>query len=67
MTQPELVDHLEIARRLRCQPDTVRKWVTRGIGFPLPHCVLNGGNVYRWTDVKKWAKRTGRFPYPEQA
>ena len=61
------VDHLvgsaEIAQRLELRsPQRVRELAREYDDFPQPVLVLVMGNVWNWSDVKRWAKAHDRLP-----
>ncbi len=55
----ELVVQLDIAKRLGVTKQRVAQLVTRD-DFPSPLGVLGRSTVWRWGDVERWAKSTGR-------
>ena len=56
----DLVDIEAVAQRLDVQRQTVRMWRYRDL-LPKPEWMLNGGPVWRWATIEKWAKETGRL------
>jgi hypothetical protein len=58
----ELVGTAEIAERLNvASPEMVHAWRRRHEDFPKPVARLRIGFVWVWSDVEKWARRTGRL------
>ena len=58
----ELVGTAEIAERLRlADPRTVHSWRRRYKDFPKPIANLRHALVWAWSDVERWARRTGRL------
>lgn len=58
----DLVGAAEIAARLGMrQNHTVHEWRKRYADFPAPIAELAMGHVWSWTEVARWAKRTGRL------
>lgn len=58
----EIVGATEIAQRLGvARPQTVHVWRYRYDDFPEPIAELAAGLVWAWSDVEKWARRTGRL------
>jgi hypothetical protein len=52
----------EIATRLGVKhPETVHGWTRRDPSFPKPVAVISGTKVWRWTQIQRWARRTGRL------
>jgi predicted site-specific integrase-resolvase len=61
MPEPDaLLTTDELARELRVNPRTVRKWRNEGSGPP----VLWAGGVarYRWSEVERWLRRNEQPP-----
>lgn len=56
---PTVVGLAEIARRLGAPRATVDMWRYRGL-FPAPRWQVGGRPAWRWQDVERWAKATGR-------
>ena len=71
MPSSEVVGVREIAERLGMRRETVSMWVTRGwpkgdrsAKPPKPPTTVgtvSGQVAYRWVDVERWAKATGRL------
>lgn len=58
----DLVGAREIADRLGVSKNSVvYDWVRRHGDFPRPIVTLSAGNIWLWTEVEAWAKRTGRL------
>jgi transposase len=67
----DLVGVDEIAQRLGVSRGTVSMWQTRGwpsggsakpAKAPQPVATISGRmHVYRWSDVERWARATGRL------
>jgi transposase len=67
----DLVGVDEIAQRLGVPRGTVSMWQTRGwpsgssanpVKAPKPVATISGRmHVYRWSDVERWARATGRL------
>jgi predicted DNA-binding transcriptional regulator AlpA len=55
----ELVTGAEIARRLGVSRERVRQ-LAEETGFPPALGRLGASKVWRWADVRAWAKETGR-------
>lgn len=62
---PDLVGTSDIASRVGCDRETVRKWANsmRGAGnFPSPMGRINGGRkIWDWPTVNEWLKANGHF------
>ena len=59
----DLVGTVEIAARLdQSHVANVHAWRKRNIGFPAPIAKVSGTYLWDWTDVERWARRTGRLP-----
>lgn len=65
----EVVGVLEISQRLGIGRDVVSRWVTRrwpgtggAVGCPKLIGIVSGQQAYRWSDVERWARQTGRLP-----
>jgi hypothetical protein len=59
----DLVGAAEIAERLGlASTSVVRDWRLRHADFPAPVRRLRMGSVWRWSDVERWARATGRLP-----
>ena len=50
----------EIGRRLGVAPQTPAKWRARGL-LPELVCYLGGKPVWRWGEIERWARGTGRL------
>lgn len=58
----ELVGTKEIAERLGvARPAVIHDWRRRHTDFPEPLATVSGVHLWRWSDVKRWAKLTGRL------
>jgi predicted DNA-binding transcriptional regulator AlpA len=57
----ELVIAVDIARRLGVSPQRVYV-LASGPGFPRPMGILGRSAVWRWSNVERWARETGRLP-----
>jgi hypothetical protein len=58
----ELVGALEIAQRMGSKRrQLVTDWRRRHHDFPEPIARLSAGDVWAWSDIEKWAKRSGRI------
>ncbi len=58
----DLVGASEIAERLAlAQPQTVHLYRRRYEDFPEPVAELRQALVWSWSDVAKWARKTGRL------
>lgn len=55
-----LADATEIAKRLGVKRQTVNMWRFRGL-LPEPEWMLNGGPVWKWSTIQRWATETGRL------
>lgn len=51
---------VEIADRLGVGRKAVDKWRQRDLGFPAPQWTVGGRPAWRWEDVERWARATGR-------
>lgn len=58
-SRAELVVQLDIAERLGVTKQRVGQLVARD-DFPAPLGRLGRSNVWRWSDVERWASATGR-------
>jgi predicted DNA-binding transcriptional regulator AlpA len=59
----ELVDSRTIAERLGLAfPESVHTWRRRDPSFPEPVARIGQAFAWRWSDVERWAQRTGRLP-----
>lgn len=59
----DLVSAVEIAAKLgSTRPQLVYDWRRRYEDFPEPIAQLGRVHVWVWSDVRAWAKRTGRLP-----
>jgi hypothetical protein len=56
------VGAVEIASRLRVRRDTVDQWRLRDLGFPEPKWKVGGRPAWNWSDVREWARASGRLP-----
>lgn len=71
MAQLDLVGIDEIAERLGVARNTASMWQTRGwpagergakVKAPEPVATISGRiRVYRWRDIERWAKASGRL------
>lgn len=74
MPSSEVVGVREIAERLGMRRETVSMWVTRGwpkgertakpatpAKSPSTVGTVSGQAAYRWADVERWARATGRL------
>lgn len=58
----EIVGASEIAARLGVKrPGVVHDWRRRHAEFPQPVKTLEAGHLWLWSDVERWARRTGRL------
>lgn len=58
----DLVGAREIADRLGVSSNSiVYDWMRRYDDFPRPLVRLSAGNIWLWSEVAAWAKRTGRM------
>jgi predicted DNA-binding transcriptional regulator AlpA len=58
----ELVDSRTIAERLGlAHPESVHVLRYRDETFPQPAARFGQAYAWRWSDVERWAKRTGRL------
>jgi hypothetical protein len=58
----QLVGTFEIAERLGlADQHTVHSWRQRYDDFPKPVAELRQAFIWLWSDVEKWARRTGRL------
>jgi predicted DNA-binding transcriptional regulator AlpA len=58
----ELVDSRTIAERLGLShPESVHTWRYRDPSFPEPVAQIGQAFAWRWSDVERWARRTGRL------
>jgi predicted DNA-binding transcriptional regulator AlpA len=58
----DLVGATEIAKRLgAARPQVVHSWHRRYDDFPEPVARLERALVWAWSDVERWARRTGRL------
>jgi hypothetical protein len=62
----ELVGVAEIASRLGCSLQAVHAWRRRYSDFPQPIAQLSMGLLWVWSDVSRWALRTGRLEDPSK-
>lgn len=51
---------VEVADRLGVGRKAVDKWRQRDLGFPAPTWTVGGRPAWRWEDVERWARETGR-------
>jgi hypothetical protein len=56
----DIVDTWAIAIELGVVVRTVHSWRRRDIGFPEPAGRAGGRPYWKWKEVQKWAKETGR-------
>lgn len=49
----------DIAERLGVKQQTVSMWRYRGI-LPEPKWIVSDAPVWQWTDIERWARKTGR-------
>jgi len=61
----ELVVQLDIAKRLGITKQRVAQLAARD-DFPTPIGVLGRSTVWRWSDIERWARETGRLTRPAQ-
>lgn len=58
----DLVGAHEIAERLGvARPQVVHDWRRRHADFPQPIAQLKTALIWEWTEVEKWAVKTGRL------
>lgn len=57
----DLVDIAGVAERLGVKRETVNMWRYREL-LPEPLWMLNGGPVWEWVTIQRWAIETGRMP-----
>jgi hypothetical protein len=58
----QLVGTAEIAERFGLShPQNVHAWRRRYTDFPKPVVALKRVLLWRWPDVERWAKKTGRL------
>lgn len=61
MTGPvEPVGLSEIAFRLGVAPQTAKQWRLRG-ALPASKWTVSGNPAWAWSDVQRWARKTGRL------
>lgn len=60
-SRTELVIATDIAKRLGLSPQRVYVLVS-GPGYPKPLGMLGRSAVWRWSNVERWARETGRLP-----
>ena len=60
MQLPAVVGIAEVAQRLQVERSTVDQWRRRGV-MPAPDWPLEGGPVWLWETVRRWAEATGRY------
>lgn len=60
-SRTELVIAVDIAKRLGMSPQRVNV-LTSSAGFPTPLGKLGRSAVWRWSNVERWARSTGRLP-----
>lgn len=58
--QADPVGVKDIAARLGVRDQTVATWKVRGL-LPEPRWTVSGMSVWQWSDIEKWAKKTGRW------
>jgi len=51
----------EVARELGVRRATADQWRARGV-LPEPTWMVSGSPVWIWSDIKTWARETGRLP-----
>ena len=56
----DLVSAAEIARRLSLTRERVRQLAATET-FPTPLGRIGRSHIWRWADVERWARRTGRL------
>lgn len=62
MDPKDLVGAREIADRLGIRSaSVVHDWRRRHPEFPAPVARLGAGNIWLWSEVAAWARRTGRL------
>jgi hypothetical protein len=57
----DLVAIGDIAGLAHVKTDTIVKWIARHSDFPTPVAETSAGKIWRWEDVIKWLKATGRL------
>lgn len=57
----ELAGMLELAEMLGYPPNTVAVWRKRYADFPAPVLTLSGTMIWRKSEVRAWAERSGRL------
>jgi hypothetical protein len=60
MPLEDFVIAADIARRLKVSSERVRQW-RESEEFPQPVGKLGRSLVWRWRDVQRWARKTGRL------
>jgi hypothetical protein len=67
----EPVGLVEIAERLRVKRETAGMWHYRSecgglpVPMPAPRWIVSGAPAWRWSDIERWARKTGRMPAEE--
>jgi predicted DNA-binding transcriptional regulator AlpA len=57
----DLVGAHEIANRLGvARPQVIHEWRRRHLDFPEPVATLRSALIWDWSDIRAWAKATGR-------
>ncbi len=56
----DLVAAADIARELELSQERIRQLAAKK-SFPKPIGKLGRSRIWRWRDVERWAKRTGRL------
>jgi predicted DNA-binding transcriptional regulator AlpA len=57
----DLVGVAEISQRLGVGTSVVHDWRRRHPEFPEPVLVLRMGLIWSWSEVERWARKTGRL------
>jgi predicted DNA-binding transcriptional regulator AlpA len=60
-SQTDLVIATDVAKRLGISPQRVNV-LAAGPGFPKPLGKLGRSSVWRWSQIERWARDTGRLP-----
>ena len=62
VTLDELVTGAEAGRRLGVSRQRIKQLSeTESLAFPAPVGKVGQATVWRWADIEKWARRTGRL------